>query len=304
MNTNHNHNSHNHRNNNQGIGIEMEGFIVNAERPQERIEGLPASQWIIREFGRKFPDLADRVSPEQASVMLEIKTGVHQSEEEAVAELFKIRALINQCLGPQGCQMIFQPVSKQRFDFVPADLSEGSRSRQLVEAWSRTDQGSRLLFKTATASFQINDSRIPDPPKNGDILAFAARVHNLFTANRDFLTGQNSGITDWEGKTRLEQAIDLLSSVKARQFEKRGLPAIESPLPRPFASTEDFAAWSCAHSDVDEIGQADPKNEHAVTVKVKRTGPVIVETRIFDAVEDPQIIRHLIRINSQLLAQL
>lgn len=282
----------------------MEGFIVNSRRPQERIANQPSCQWTINTMKKLFPDLAGDLSPEQASVMLELKTNLHQTRDSAIRELMEIRQLVNNCLTRQGCRLIFEPVARQSFDFIPADLSEHSRSRQLVEAWSKTEQGSQMLFGTATASFQINDSRIKGPAENESIMAFAARTHNLFTNHKQFLMAQNAGITNWQGKTRLDLAIDLLSTVKAKQFRAKGLDPITAPLPEHFTTEQDFALWSCAHSDVASIEQADPKNEHAVTVKVKRDGPLIVETRIFDSLEDIAVMKNLIDINSQLLLQL
>lgn len=290
--------------NTKGIGLEMEGFIVNSQRAQEKIENQPSCQWTINIMQRLFPALALHLSTEQASVMLELKTGRHQTEDKAIQELMEIRQLVNNCLAGQGCKLIFEPVARQSFEFIPADISEDSRSRQLVETWSKTEKGTQMLFGTATASFQINDSRIKGPATNESILAFAARVHNLFTRHRELLIAQNSGITDWQGKSRLDLAIDLLSTVKARQFKKRGLEPIIAPLPRHFTTEQDFIRWSCAHSDVDSIDQVDPKNEHAVTVKVKRKGVLIIETRIFDSLEDLPAIKHLINLNRQLLQQL
>jgi hypothetical protein len=60
-----------------GVGIEMEGFIVGYNGfARELIEGQPASEWTIKKVREKYPRMAEQVSMEQTSVMLEVKSNI------------------------------------------------------------------------------------------------------------------------------------------------------------------------------------------------------------------------------------
>ena len=62
-----------------------------------------------------------------------------------------------------------------------------------------------------------------------------------------------------------------------------------------------------AHSDVDldvdGLDKVKDKNEHAVTVKIKRE-PWVAETRVYDAVDSEKEIRRIVEFNRKFLEKL
>ncbi len=292
-----------------GIGLETEGFIVDDQnRGMEFIDGKPASEVAMLAIQDRRPSLAERVSLEQASVMLEIATRVRRTGAEAVREAMEIREAVNDILADHGARLSFVPVLSHPFRFVPATSDPASRAHQLIDAWGGLEGGKEMLISTATASFQINDSRpFADYETWEQRMEMARRIHNAFSANADELMRENRGVRDFAGKTRLERAIGLLTKVKAEQFARHGFhDPRHIVIPPFFANVEAMLRWMRAHSDVNDSSEARPKNEHAVTMKIKRPewnqeGPWVAETRLFDAVGSEEEMLRLIRVNEEML---
>lgn len=287
-----------------GVGLEMEGFIVNCERTRERIDGLPASQWVMERVRQTIPELVPYLSFEQASVMLEVKTDVFAEPAEAIRQVMSIRGQIDRLLTEVGCRLVFQPVLREEFEFVPATNDPNSRTHQLIREWGCTPQGIAMLHATAIASLQVNDSRpfrhVLSAP---DKLERAREIHNLYSANFDRLRTQNGPQRNSRGMTRMENLLFLLPSVKGETFARHGYDnPLNVALPGHFDDVESMKRWMCAHSDVDNLEDAKCKNEHAVTVKVKRDQDTwIAESRVYDAVDSEQAIADTVAINSRLL---
>ncbi len=292
---------------NFGIGLEIEGFIKENGYGKEIIDGLPASEWTLKQVEEKIPNLYPYLSFEQASVMLEVKSDVFEKDGEAVTQILNIREEINKILKEKGCELVFQPVLEKDFDFVPATSDPNSRSQELIQKWGNTEKGRKLLKDTVTASLQINDSR---PFQNTDNLdeklELAFQIHNLYSRNFDQLNKFNGKIRDFEGESRIEKAMRLLQEVKRDLFLKRGIKnPLEAILPSEFKNIEEMKNWMKAHSDVDNFEDAQCKNEHALTVKIKRNNDIwICESRVFDAVDTEKEIYAIIESNNQLLKQL
>lgn len=296
-----------------GIGLEMEGFIVNGERAVERIDGMPASQWTAEQIAKHRPQIRDGISFEQASVMLEVKTPVCDTENQAVKELLAIRTEVDRCLAPVGAKLIFSPVMSKPFEFVAATTDKNSRTHQLIKDWSKTTQGKDLLYATAIASMQVNDSRpFRGVPKQRR-LERARRLHNLYIEHFNELDALNRGIRDFRGKTRMDNLMKLIPTVKAERFAQAGyLDPREAALPKTFVDIEKMKRWMMAHSGVDQFEKARSKNEHGVHAKIKRLDeeqpdaklPWVVESRVFDAVDDEKSIKLVLATNSRLLALL
>jgi len=290
--------------NTYGVGLELEGFIVNGERAKERIEDLPASEWLMKKALRQMPALAGYLSFEQASVMLEIKTDVFPCPAEAVRQVLEIRAQVNCLLQEAGCHLVFQPVLTDEFEFVPATTDANSRTHQLIGEWGQTAAGMQMLYATVIASLQINDSRPFRNVLNGqDRLERARQIHNEYSARFEDLAATNRSARDARGRTHMENLLFLLPAVKEKAFNKRGF---EDPrlvvLPGHFDDIETMQRWMCAHSDVDDFAQASCKNEHAVTVKVKREKSVwIAESRVYDSADSKEYIDKIVDLNTKLL---
>lgn len=290
-----------------GVGIEMEGFIVNGERAKERIDGLPASEWVMKEVKRDFPGLAGYLSFEQASVMLEVKSDVFDEEIEAIEQILQIREALNKILGKAKARLIFQPVLEKDFEFVAATSDPNSRTQQLITEWSKTPLGLSMLYATAIASLQINDSR---PYKgvcsNEEKLELSRKIHNLYSANFPQLNSGNGEIRDAAGKTRMDKLLFLLPEVKKQKFLAHGYTdPMVAALPGHFETVEQMKRWMMANSGVEKFEDADCKNEHAVTVKIKRSGDNwISESRVYDAVDQKEQIIRIAQNNTDLLKQI
>lgn len=285
----------------------MEGFIVNGERAKERIAGLPASEWVMEQVKRTMPELAGYLSLEQASVMLEIKSDVFDEEVEAIEQILRIRELVNRVLGQAQARLVFQPVLNYDFEFIAATSDPNSRTQQLIREWSRTPMGMNMLYATAIASLQINDSR---PYKsiegNDEKLELSRKIHNLYSTNFQRLNAGNGKVRDVNGKTRMDKLLFLLPEVKKKQFEKYGYddPRVAA-LPGYFETVEQMKRWMMANSGVERFEDANCKNEHAVTVKIKRSdGNWISESRVYDAVDGKRAMLETAKVNRELLSQL
>lgn len=290
-----------------GIGLESEGFIVDQNgNGQAQIENQPSSEWIVKKAQSLAPKIQNNLSFEQASVMLEVKSDVFPSEHLAIEQIQDIRQQINQLLADQGLKLVFKPVLDKPFDFLPATSSPNSRTHQLIKEWSEFPNGQKMLDSTATCSFQINDSRPFSQAKtDADRLEIGRQAHNLFSSNFRQLIDQNDPEqTDSKGMNRLDRAAFLLTTVKAPQFLQHGFRNPQQIIVPPFfADLMAMQRWMQAHSDVSDFTQAECKNEHAITVKIKRN-PWIIETRIFDAVDSAKSMDKLVDINNSLLGQL
>jgi hypothetical protein len=287
-----------------GIGNEMEGFIVNGSRGQERIAGISAAEWIQNKFSEKFPQLADHVSLEEASVMLEVKTAVFAHRYEAIRQVQEIRALINQLLAPHGCSLKFIPVLTEPFEFVPASSDPNSRSQQLMKEWGQTPEGLQMMYSTAIAGYQINDSRpLMIATTDQARMEIARNIHNLYSQNFDEVIGQNIPFRNYEGKTRLDILYHLMTGVKAERFARHGYDnPMVSLIPPYFATIKDMQRWMTAHTkDAQTFADAVCKNEHAATVKIKRDPYWAIETRAYDAVDSEVDMRRISDYNEKFL---
>ncbi|MBT5516834.1 hypothetical protein HOK22_02895, partial [Candidatus Peregrinibacteria bacterium] len=134
-----------------GVGIEAEGFIlkVDSQEAVEEIDGLPAVEWVMNEVKRKYKTEMDNVDGEEASIHLEVKTGVHKDEDAAVAEVMDLHGMVNEILEPRGLRYVFQPVVQKSFEFMAASTDPDHRSHALIKDWGRTNPG--LLYSTAIA---------------------------------------------------------------------------------------------------------------------------------------------------------
>ncbi len=290
-----------------GMGIEMEGFIMKEGSAKELIEDIPSSEWILRKILNEKLNLEQYISFEQASVMLEVKSDVFENEREAIAQILEIRNDINKILNRKGCELMFQPVLERDFDFIPATSNKDSRVYQLIEEWGNTEKGKKLLKDTVIASLQINDSR---PFQNANSLdkklELAFKIHNLYSKYFEELNKFNGKIKDFDGKTRIEKITNLLVEVKKEVFAKYGInDPLKALLPGEFTDIEEMKNWMKAHSDVDNFEDTNCKNEHALTVKIKRDQAIwICESRLFDAVNTESEIEEIIKKNNDLLSKI
>lgn len=311
-----------------GIGIEMEGFIVDGNRPTVRIEGIAASEWTMKRVKDKYPQLADHVSAELLSVMLEVKTDVHTNAEKAVEQILEIRAAINKILEPHGSRLMFIPIlPNDEYEIMAADSNPESRPQQLIKKWGDTPLGIELIRATAIASLQVNDSRPFEDLKGQseeDHLERALEIHNLYSANFERLNKRNGRITASNGQTRLDKLKFLMANAKKTRFAERGYTDPEKIiLPGHFKTVEEMQHWMITHTeDAKSWEDANSKNEHGGHVKVKRpekkkkdtivttpentivTMPWVTEARGYDAVNMAKDMLAIMREDADLHAQL
>lgn len=272
-----------------GIGLESEGFIIDEEdRPISEIEGLPSSEWIMQKMEEKDTKLAkENLSFEQASIMLEVKTDLFQTESDAVSQILEIRDLVNRIL-PDGLFLKFIPIPRKSFDFAPATRDPNSRCAVLLKRWGNLPNGERLLKSTAIASLQVNDSRPFDGLSTSERLEKSRKLHNIFSSSFSELSSYNQEIRDYEGQLRIDRLRYLLQEVNGQKFVNSGFDSSHALIPPYFEDIEQMKRWLCVFSDTDSFENADPKNEHSITIKIKRqpkTEYWAMETRIFDAVD-------------------
>lgn len=285
-----------------GVGIEMEGFIVGHNGlAREMIEGRPASEWTLQKVRALHPQLAEQVSMEQTSVMLEIKSNVQPGEILAMDEILEIREAVNKILAEAECSLKFQPVMPRAFNLLAASTDSESRSRQLFVRWSKTLEGKDLLYSASIAGFQINDSRPFAKLKDeGEKLERARKIHNLMSEDFERLNKYNREKRDFRGKSRMENLFTLIPAVKGEDFRKLGWGrAKEIIIPPHFENVRAMKKWMAAHSGVENFEEADCKNEHAVTVKIKRKPVWLAESRVFDAVDSEEEMTKIIALNRQ-----
>lgn len=285
-----------------GVGIEMEGFIVGHNGfAREMIEDQPASEWTIKKVRERFPDFAEQVSMEQTSVMLEVKSNIQPGEIIALDEILEIRKAVDKILAEVDCSLKFQAVMPYAFNLLPATNSPESRSKQLFERWSKTIEGKDLLYSASIAGFQINDSRPFAFLKNdGEKLERARRIHNVMSEDFERLNSSNKGMRDFRGKSRMENLFSLIPAVKGEEFRKFGWAReTEIIVPPYFENVIAMKKWMAAHSGVENFDEADCKNEHAVTVKIKRKPVWLAESRVFDAVDSEEEMTKIVALNRQ-----
>lgn len=293
------------------VGVEAEGFIVNGQRAKERIHELPASEWLMDRVKAVIPELADNLSFEQASVMIEVKSDTFPEETEAVRQVLVIRGVLDRILEEVGCKLIFEPILKEDFEFVAATSDPNSRAQQLIHEWGGdTPEGLRKLKSTVVAGLQVNDSR---PYKGIDgydeRLELSRRIHNLYTENFEVLDRENGKIRNFEGLSRMDKLRILIPEVKKDRFAAHGYTdPLVAAFPGHFPTVEAMQKWMMAHSGVTRFMDADSKNEHGLLVKTKRPknshGAWIAESRIDDAVDDGTAMLRLANRNTRLLRQL
>jgi hypothetical protein len=199
------------------------------------------------------------------------------------------------------CSLKFQAVMPAVFNLIPATINPESRSKQLFERWSRTAEGKDLLYSASIAGFQINDSRPFAKLKNDqEKLERARRIHNLMSEDFERLNGSNKGMKDFRGKSRMENLFNLIPTVKGADFKKLGWTREkEIIIPPHFENVQAMKRWMAAHSGVENFEEADCKNEHAVTVKIKRKPVWLAESRVFDAVDSEEEMTKIIALNRQ-----
>lgn len=287
-----------------GRAAEAEGFILRDDGSVvETIQGLPTVAWILETMVRRQPGLRELLSAEQASGMIELKTEIHHEFEEAIDEIWRIRALVDSILKFHRGRLVFVPVAPKPFRFLPASFDPDSRSAQLVAAWGKGTDGMAQLQATATASIQFNDSTFFRDKTTEQAWEIGRRTFNAMGAHWHEINEFNGRVRDHRGRSRLELARGLLHHVKAERFNRKGMPVEWSTLPPHFASIQHMHRWMCAHSDVDTISHTTCKNEHAVTAKLKRAGFWAVETRIDDTVDDDRTMLRLAKRHQRFLTQ-
>ncbi len=287
-----------------GRGIEAEGFVFRDDQTVvETISGLPTVEWLIEAMIKKHPGLRNLLSSEQASGMVELKTGIHREFADAVDEIFRVRELVNNTLRCEQAQLVFVPVAPKPFRFLPASFDPDSHSAQLVAAWGRGPDGQAQLEATATAAIQFNDSTFFRGKTTDQVWEIGRRAFNVMGASWSEINRLNGRLKDHKGRSRLELAQSLLHRVKAERFAKKGMPVEWSTIPPHFRLDKHMHRWMCAHSDVDNIALASCKNEHAFTLKLKREGFFGLETRIDDAVDDDRTMLSLAHQHQRLLTQ-
>ncbi|OGC82568.1 MAG: hypothetical protein A2V81_01295 [Candidatus Abawacabacteria bacterium RBG_16_42_10] len=270
-----------------GIGLEAEGFIMNnSGKPISRINGRPASAWVLSQLKERIPHVAGHITLELASVFLEIRSSVHLELQQAVKEVLVIRFTINEILKACDGQLVFTPVSTLPFEFVASTDKPGSRAAELVSLWGKSKEGQENLIASSIASLQVNDSRpFQNCRDEMEYLEKARQVHNLcrveLPKHRQILMTNKQ---DFRGKTRLENYTSMVERVKRDQFEVRGFRVEEIVVPPKFSDILGMQNWMCAHSNVSSFASTSAKNEHALTCKIKRH-PWIVEVRYPDAVD-------------------
>jgi hypothetical protein len=296
-----------------GIGIESEGYILDSEgNVISKIETLPTIQYIQKQISLCFPQITGNVSPELVSFIVEVKSDVFSDGNDAISQVMQIRAMINKLVEPHGGRLIFQPVLDKPFEFTPSTDDPAHRAYQLAERWANHPESSANLRASSICSFQINDSR---PFKNIDRnpledhsqqLEIARKIHNLMNASFYELKEANLPHVDCYGKSRLEYYFELVTRVKGKYMLESGTVKNEHEIvvPPHFETVEKMKQWMCAHSETKDFSQADSKNEHAITVKIKRSPYFAAETRIFDAVDNENEMRRLIAINEKTLSKL
>lgn len=287
-----------------GRGIEAEGFVLRDDQTVvETVRGVPTVEWLIEAMLKKHPGLRALLSPEQASGMVELKTGIHREFVDAVVEILRVRELVNHTLRCEQAQLVFVPVAPKPFRFLPASFDPASHSAQLVAAWGRGHDGQAQLEATATASIQFNDSTHFRGKTIDQVWDIGRKAFNAMGAHWHEITRINGRLKDHQGRSRLELAQSLLHRVKAERFAKKGMPVAWSTIPPHFSLDKHMHLWMCAHSDVENITQAVCKNEHAFTLKLKRAGFFALETRIDDAVDDDRTMLSLAHQRQRLLTQ-
>lgn len=273
-------------------------------QPVAEIDKQPTTEYVLEKVVRKTPQLRGNFSVELPSIVLEVKTGLHAEEKSAVEEAQGLRQFINDLL-PVDVRLVFAPVTEKIYPFIASTSDTNSRAQALIAEWGKTAEGQQRLYASAISSLQINDSRVfRDCRVDEECLEIARRVFNVFGENFVELMSLNSARKDFQGKTRMENYLELMSAVKGGQFEKRGYGRQEIVIPPYFPDVEAMKKYLCAHSDVADFALAECKNEHAGTVKIKRGDFYAVETRIFDSVDTSEEMLARAKYNSQLLSKI
>jgi hypothetical protein len=295
-----------------GVGIEAEGFFVQSSdhKPVARIGNIPTSEWLMEILKKDFPQLVPHVSFEQASVMLELVSGVHSDGMKAIEQIFEYRREINRVLASVNTELVFKPVLEDYFEFVPATSDPNSRAQELIKRWGSTTEGQARLRDTAIASLQINDSRpYKGVERMSDRLELSRIINNIFSGKFDLLNSKyNGGILDSEGRSRMDILLDFLTEANADKFLRHGYKdSMMAPLPGQFRTVDQLQRWMMACCDVKKFKDVRPKDMHPVTVKIKmsdREGlPWVAETRTFDAVEGEIAMRQRAHANDYLLTE-
>lgn len=296
-----------------GIGLESEGFIVERGtlKAIPRIDGISSYEWIESRLRSYYPDALKHVSPEQASVMLELKTDAYADDgTRALQEVLALKSLVNEILASADAEFVMVPVLPEPFEFVSATSDEGSRSAGLVREWGSTSEGRDLLHSTAIASLQINHSKpFVHAKSDEERLEIGRQLHNSVSNRFEELDALNAECRDWRGMTRMDNLRKLLVSVKSKNYRGTGFTEGEILVPPQFAHVDDMRQWMLAQSGVSDFREARSKNEHAVTMKLKRPdasgehGYWSAESRVFDAVDAPSDMLRIIRVFDRVCSQ-
>ncbi|MBT4385129.1 hypothetical protein HOD30_05295 [Candidatus Peregrinibacteria bacterium] len=293
-----------------GIGLEVECFIVDSEgKPAQEIsidgELMSTSEWIQQEVQRVFPELRGAISLEQIASHLEMKTLVCENRTIAARQIIATRRKVETILHAKGLHLSFQPVLEDELSLIPATLDPESRTFQLVERWGEN------AFHSATACFQVNDSRpfahLLGPGDEMDMrrLEQARIIHNSFTAEKvaELRSTNLNDMRSAQGLTRFEHAQTLLVSQNQERFARFGFPSEQILFPPQFDTIREMLRWMCAFDASSEITPTDfermsdlsifrrlnPKEMHSWTVKIKQSEdprqPWWVESRWGDSLE-------------------
>jgi hypothetical protein len=277
-----------------GIGLESEGFVLDSEGYViPTIEEQPTVQYLLQRLAKEKPALLKYLSPELASFIVEIKSDVFKNEDQAIDQILEIRALVDYLLEPHHGKLIFQPVLDKPFEFFPSTLDPSQRAFQLAQRWGSDADSVRNLRASSICSFQISDSRPFKNPYTGHLLStercleLARRIHNQLSLDYHDLRKLNQHHPDFYGKTREEYYYDLVTKVDGPNIVEIG--GFDSPfqavIPPYFADIKAMKRWMSAFSGTTSFAEAECKNEHAITAKIKRKPFYAVETRLFDAVD-------------------
>lgn len=292
-----------------GIGLEAEGFTLDKEgNAVSRIQGKPTIKYVFDKIKKDNPAMLRYVSEELASCIIEIKSDVFADGSLAISQILSVRAKIDEILKDGGCRLVFQPVLDKPFDFVAADDDPASRSFQLVDKWKKSGDGEYNMRASSICSLQINDSRpfkkslSVEKPEEA-CLGVARKIHNVMSSAFINLAAVNEVRRDYYGKTRLNYYFDLVRKVQGPDVIKfgGGKSDLDAVIPPYFADVEAMKKWMASQSGVEDFADADCKNEHAVTVKIKRKPYYASETRLFDAVDDEKSMSRLVQLNSSIL---
>lgn len=243
----------------------------------------------------KKTELLDAISPEELSQSIEIKSKPSENYEQATDFIVDTKKIIEQINWIKDrIQLLAIPLTINDFQPIPWEQTVWSSQRQLFDdiyAWYPKEEADRIVKWFAIFSTQVNisglfewlDEDITNPHFQELARLYLNKIHDM----ENVLTRENWKIVNWEGKTRTDKYVEVISKLKADRFDKW-----ESIVfPPYFNSTEEMLTWIWKHWKKEENAEFDiwkltEKDMHSFLAKLKWITYKWLELRSFDSTDD------------------